>query len=106
MVLLESDPDRARAAARRALAIYLGLPNYRENWKWIGFTDADMENGGSDRFVDANVVWGDEGAIRKRIQEHWDAGADHVCIQPLNPSGERGMVPDERVLELLAPAKG
>ena len=47
------------------------------------------------------VAWGDERAIRARIQAHFDAGADHVCIQPLRADG--GMGPDERVLELLAP---
>jgi hypothetical protein len=69
----------------------------------LGFGDADLAAGGSDRFVDANVAWGSEAAIRKRIQEHWDAGADHVCIQSINPDGSRR--PDENVLALLAPGK-
>ena len=43
-------------------------------------------------------------AIRRRIQEHWDAGADHVCIQSINPDGSRR--PDEKVLALLAPNGG
>jgi len=59
--------------------------------------------GGSDRFVDANVAWGDEGAIRARIQLFWDAGADHVCIQSIHPSGSRASM-DERIFDLLAPA--
>lgn len=105
MVLLESDPAKARAAARRTLAIYTPLPNYYNNWLSLGFTMDDFANGGSDRFVDAMVAWGDEAAIRARIQAHWDAGADHVCIQPLS-TAETPMAPaDERILELLAPAK-
>ena len=40
-------------------------------------------------FSTRNVAWGDEEAIRKRIQEHWDAGADHVCIQSIAPHGSR-----------------
>ena len=101
-VLLCTDAAKARAVARAAMKIYAGLPNYQNNLKWLGFTEADFGGNLSDRLVDAIVAWGDEGAIRKRIQAHWDAGADHVCIQPLNP--ENPMLPDEKVLELLAPA--
>ncbi len=99
-VLLETDPGKARSAARQALAPYLKLDNYANNWRRLGFGD-DMADGGSDRFVDANVAWGAEEAIRKRIQEHWDAGADHVCVQSIQPDGSRR--PDEKVLALLAP---
>jgi len=83
MVLLERDADRARAVARTNMQIYLGLPNYQNNLKWLGFTDGDIADGGSDRLVDAIVAWGDEAAIARRIQAHHDAGADHVCIQVL-----------------------
>lgn len=100
-VLLESDPGKARSAARQALAPYMRLDNYVNNWRRLGFGDADLANGGSDRLIDANVAWGGEAAIRRRIQEHWDAGADHVCIQSINPDGSRR--PDEKVLALLAP---
>jgi probable F420-dependent oxidoreductase len=82
-VVLETDPGRARATARLHLATYLALPNYSNNWKRQGLTDADLADGGSDRLVDALVVWGDEATIAARIQEHRDAGADHVCIQVL-----------------------
>ena len=87
--------------ARQALAPYMQLDNYANNWRRLGF-GGDLAGGGSDRFVDANVAWGDEGAIRKRIQEHWDAGADHICIQAISPDG--GRKPDEEVLALLAPS--
>jgi probable F420-dependent oxidoreductase len=105
MVLLETDPTKARAAARRHLAVYLPLPNYANNWFTLGFTSDDVLNGGSDRLVDAMVAWGDEGAIRARIQAHWDAGADHVCIQPLSVCEDAAAPADERILELLAPAR-
>jgi probable F420-dependent oxidoreductase len=82
-VVLETDPDRARATARLHLATYLGLPNYSNTWKRQGFTDDDLANGGSDRLVDALVVWGDDAAIATRVQEHREAGADHVCVQVL-----------------------
>ena len=104
MVLLETDPAKARAAARRTLGIYLPLPNYANNWLRLGFTTDDIANGGSDRLVDAVVAWGDEEAIRRRVQAHWDAGADHVCIQPLSTDESPTAPADERILELLAPA--
>ncbi|MEP6659239.1 MAG: LLM class F420-dependent oxidoreductase [Acidimicrobiales bacterium] len=82
-VVLDTDPSSARATARLHLELYLGLPNYSNNWKRQGFTDDDLAAGGSDRLVDALVAWGDETAIAARVQEHRDAGADHVCIQAL-----------------------
>ena len=53
--------------------------------------------------IDAIVAWGDEKALRARIQQHWDAGADHVCIQPLRRGGMSLTTEDEKVLEALAP---
>jgi probable F420-dependent oxidoreductase len=103
MVLLETDAGKARTAARTALAPYIALENYANNWRRLGFTEADLAGGGSDRFVDANLAWGDESAIRKRLQLYWDAGADHVCIQAIHPSGSRTTI-DERIFDLLAPA--
>ena len=58
-------------------------------------------DGGSDRLVDEVVTWGDTDKIRERIQAHWDAGANHVCIQAFRPDGAPG--PDESLLEDLAP---
>src|SRR5690606_27507741 len=103
-VLLQTDPAKARAVARAAIKIYIGLPNYQNNLKWLGFEDADFAGDGSDRLVDALVAWGDEDAIRARIQAHFDAGASHVCVQPIDPEGRP--VPHREVLELLAPARG
>jgi probable F420-dependent oxidoreductase len=102
-VMLETDAAKARAAARAAMAMYIRLPNYQNNLRWLGYTDADFENNGSDRLVDAIVGWGDEKAIAKRVQEHCDAGADHVAVQALRSDGQMGA--DMRVLEILAPGK-
>jgi probable F420-dependent oxidoreductase len=84
-VVLETDPEAARRIAREHLAGYLGLPNYANNWKRIGFTDDDIAAGGSDRLVDALVAWGDEDAVVERVRAHRYAGADHVCVQVLGP---------------------
>ena len=100
-VLLVSDAAQARALARKALAVYMGLPNYRNNWLRLGFTEADLADGGSERFLDAMVAWGDARAIRTRVQQHLDAGASHVCIQPLDPEGQRR--PDPEAMVVLAP---
>jgi len=80
-VVLETDATRARQLARGHLSIYLTLPNYTNNLRRLGFTDADIGDGGSDRLVDAIVAWGDEGAAQRRVQQHRDAGADHVAVQ-------------------------
>jgi probable F420-dependent oxidoreductase len=102
-VLRETEPSKARAVARAAMAIYLGLPNYQNSLRWLGYGDADFQNGGSDRLVDAIVAWGDEPAIAARVKAHLDAGADHVCVQPLDPGGAPR--PDLRILEALAPGR-
>ena len=100
--LLEATLTKAREIARQALARYMGAPNYRNNWIRLGFTEADLADGGSNRFLDAMVAWGDDVTIQQRIQQHWDAGANHVCIQPLHP--ERQPWPDLEALEVFAPS--
>ena len=87
-VCLETDPARARALGRRELARYMTLPNYRNNWLRLGFTEAELEGGGSDRFIDAMVLHGDAGAIKAGLRRHFDAGATHVCIQPVHAEGD------------------
>ena len=102
MVVLEKNPSEARRIGRVALERYIKLDNYVNNWRRLGFTDDDFAGGGSDRFIDANVAWGEEAAIRARVQAHWDAGADHVCIQPIRLDGAAQLL-DERIIDLLAP---
>jgi probable F420-dependent oxidoreductase len=82
-VILETDPAKARAIARKFLAIYLTLPNYTNNWLRLGFQESDFSNGGSDKLIDAVIAWGDLKSVLNRIREHHSAGADHVCIQVL-----------------------
>jgi len=104
-VIRETDPAKARALGRESAQRYIGLPNYRNNWLRLGFTEADLDDGGSDAFIDATFGWGDVDAIRTRVNAHMDAGASHVCIQPVNPNGVFGD-PDYELLEALAPANG
>ncbi len=100
-VVLSTDPSVARELAKQAIGAYGALPNYRNNWKRLGYSDDDID-GGANRFIDAVVAWGDTDTIRVRLDAHYDAGATHVCIQPLSPDGF-GRV-DWSCLEALAPA--
>lgn len=100
-VCLSTDAEVARAAANASLGMYISLPNYRNNWLRLGFTEDEIESRAL-RFVDAVVVWGDEDTIRAGVQAHYDAGATQVCIQPLHPDGSFGN-PDWNLLEALAP---
>jgi probable F420-dependent oxidoreductase len=87
-VCLETDPVRARALGRAELARYMGLPNYRNNWLRLGFTEAELEGGGSDRFIDAMVLWGDAPTVQRGLRAQFDAGATHVCLQPVHAEGD------------------
>jgi len=90
-VVLTTDADRARAVGRQALEVYLNLANYLNNWKRLGFTDADVAKPGSDALVDAVVAYGTTDAIAARLTEHLTAGANHVPIQVL--TGTDKLVP-------------
>ena len=79
-VILESDPIKARELAKKDLSIYLDLPNYRNNLLRIGFTEDDLNEGGSDRLLDSVRPWGDLQKISKEVQGQFDAGAEQVCI--------------------------
>jgi len=100
-IILETDPSIARAVARKNLAMYLAIVNYRNSFLEFGFNQDDFADGGSDRLIDALVAWGDETKIMKHLEAHWDNGADHVCVQMLRPDGEAGC--DPRALEAFAP---
>jgi probable F420-dependent oxidoreductase len=99
-VVLTTDESVARAAGRQHLSIYLDLPNYTNNLRRLGFADNDFADGGSDRLIDALVAWGDEASIASRVQEHRDAGANHVCIQVVN----EGAASPQQQWRALAPA--
>lgn len=104
-VVLETDPATARAIARQALDFYLDKRGYSQNLRRLGFGDDDLAGGGSDRLVDAVVAWGDVGTVLRRIDEHHQAGADHVAVQLLtaetdSPHHERRRLPREQYRRL------
>ena len=87
-VCIETDRARARALGRRELARYMALPNYVNNWLRLGFTEAELADGGSDRFIDAMVLSGDAEAVKRGLRAHFEAGATHVCLQPVTEDGD------------------
>jgi probable F420-dependent oxidoreductase len=89
--VLTTDAEQARAVGRKTLEIYLSLANYTNNWKRLGFTDADVAKPGSDELVDAVVAYGTVEAVAARLSEHIAAGADHVPVQVL--TGTDKLVP-------------
>ena len=86
--LFTTDADHARAIGRAELALHLALPNYISHFQRLGFTPAELENGGSDRLVDALISWGTVEDVKRKIRAHFDAGATHVCIRPLHAPGD------------------
>ena len=87
-VCLEPDLAKARELGRKELARYMPMPNYRNNWLRLGFTEAELENGGSDRFIDAMVLNGGVENIKRGLHAHFAAGATHVAIQPVHADGD------------------
>lgn len=101
-VILTTNPDEAYAKGAEQLAIYKALPNYRNNWKRLGFSEEQIESDAPE-FIDEVVAWGELEAIQARVDAHYEAGATHVCVQPVHPTEERGTI-DWNVLEGLAPS--
>ena len=87
-VTIETDPAKARALGREELSRYMPMTNYRNAWFGMGFTEADLENGGSDSFIDQMVLWGDVDTVRAGLRAHFTAGATHVAIQPVHAPGD------------------
>jgi len=100
-VVLERDPTKARELARTFMGTYLALPNYTNNLRSLGFGDDDLAGRGSDRLVDAVACWGDLDTAVAKVREHYEAGADHVCIQVISAS--QGSFPLDEYRQL-APA--
>jgi probable F420-dependent oxidoreductase len=98
-VILCSDRAQARAIGTVWLQGYLSLPNYANNVLRLGFTPEDVASV-SDRLFDALIVWGDEEAVKRRVDEHFAAGADHVCVQIL--TADASAVPREEWRRLAA----
>jgi probable F420-dependent oxidoreductase len=99
-VTLETDSAKARALGRKELSRYMVLDNYRNNWLRIGFSEAELANGGSDRFIDAMVLWGGADKVKQGLRAHFEAGATHVCIQPVHDDGDTAA--RDRILTELA----
>jgi len=97
--VLEPDPAAARTAARAYLAPYLRTPAYQASWHEQGFAEDDWDKPGSDRLVDAMVAWGDVEALRARVGQLVEAGAEHVAVIPIGPDGTTEHLP---TLEALA----
>ena len=87
-VTMEADPVRARKLGRDELSRYMVLDNYRNAWLGMGFTEADLSNGGSDAFIDSMVLWGTVEQIKAGLRAHFTAGATHVAIQPVHAAGD------------------
>ena len=102
-VMLESDAETARAVGRGLATGLASMPNYRNSLERMGFTEADFTGEGSDQVADALLAWGDITAIRARIEEHWQAGADQVAIQIMPKGGGLLTAKDEKLLEMLSP---
>jgi probable F420-dependent oxidoreductase len=81
-VVLTEDADAARAIGRETVDFYLNLSNYLNNWKRLGFTDEDIAKPGSDKLIDAVVAHGSADDIATRLNEHPDAGADVLAVEP------------------------
>jgi probable F420-dependent oxidoreductase len=87
-VTIETDPVKARALGREELSRYLVLDNYRNAWFGMGFTEADLSNGGSDAFIDQMMLWGSADTVKAGLRAHFTAGATHVAIQPVHAPGD------------------
>ena len=87
-VVVEEDPETARELARAYAASYLQLSNYTGNLRKFGYTERDLDNGGSDRLIDAVIPHGSPAQIADAVRAHLEAGADHVCLQPLGHGDE------------------
>jgi probable F420-dependent oxidoreductase len=85
--VIDPDPVSAREAARGYAKLYLGLANYTRNLLEFGFTEQDIDGGGSDRLIDAVIPHGTAEQVAAAAQEHLAAGADHVCLQPVGVTG-------------------
>lgn len=90
------DVEGARAAMRRDLLPYFGLPFYRAMLKRSGFGDdiaafdeAAAEGPGamqaaiSSRFLENFTAIGDEDAVRAGVERYLDAGAVSPCLWPI-----------------------
>ncbi|MBH1934370.1 TIGR03620 family F420-dependent LLM class oxidoreductase [Streptomyces sp. AV19] len=106
-VLFESDPGRARAAAREHLGPYLATPYNLAKFRRLGYAEEELAHGGSDRLVDDLVFWGDVDTVAGKLRAHVGAGADHVAVQVIGTAPGGSAMPHWRALgEALLPGGG
>jgi len=109
--VIDSDPVRARALARRACGFYLAQPPYHKVWSSVGFDENDWKDGGSDRLIDAICAWGDAATIKSKLQKYVDAGATQIVVYPCNegedynPEDAMSLLWNWELYEALSPAK-
>jgi probable F420-dependent oxidoreductase len=82
-VVVDPDPDSGREKARAYAVSYLRMTNYAANLLRLGFGERELADGGSDRLIDEVIPHGSAEAIAEAVREHFEAGADHVCLQPV-----------------------
>ncbi|MGW3278926.1 LLM class F420-dependent oxidoreductase [Nocardia rhamnosiphila] len=83
-LVVDTDPDSARATGRTVVEMYLGLRNYTTNLRRLGYTDEDIAKPGSDRLLDALAVHGSADQVAAQVRRHIEAGADHLALQVLD----------------------
>jgi probable F420-dependent oxidoreductase len=86
-VVLDTDPDRARALGRATVRPHLGMVNYTTNLRRLGWAEDDLSGHGSDTLIDALVAHGSPAQIAGQLTRHLDAGADHVCLHLITEPG-------------------
>ena len=102
-ICLTNDPGIGRSIARKQMARYMSLENYRNNWLRLGFTEEEVSGEGADRFIDAMVVWGSERTIQDCIEDHFKSGANQVVLQAFRADGGMGI--DLKALAAFSPGR-
>jgi probable F420-dependent oxidoreductase len=97
-IIIETDPEKARAIARGHLYRFLNQRYNITKFRRLGYTEDDMRNGGSNRLVDDLVFWGNLELVVEKLRGHLDAGADHVGIQVLGIRPGESAMPQWRAL--------
>jgi probable F420-dependent oxidoreductase len=97
-VLFETDPAKARAIAREHLHPYLTQKYNIAKFRRLGYSEQELTNDGSDRFVDDFVFWGDPDTIVEKLHGYVEAGADHVSVQVIGIGPGQSAMPHWRML--------
>lgn len=79
LVVLESDPTKARSIARDTISFFPQIPGYAASLKRQGYSTSDLTDL-PDAMVDALTAWGTPDQIATKLQQFHTAGVDHVAI--------------------------